>query len=145
MPIDYGILHDELHNDPDGLGYQHQIDINSWNGVMLLLNTPDPKRIPIRHEPITSSYFAASIRASEWVTLNSAQLQQVTIYVTAGSIDIGDDDVQLWVTQIWPSGTTHDNLTKLATRIPTPLEALFGPGTIITDSNDAIRAYKEGK
>ncbi len=145
----YTVLHNELTLDPRGVGYAQFINANppDWNSVMSLLNTPSAKQTLIAHSPISGSDFMAYIKPTESLAITSTQWMQINAYLAAGAINIGDADVQTWINQLWPAisaPNTNAILTSLATRQQSPMESIWQVGTVITDTNDIIRAYVTG-
>lgn len=139
MTIDYAALKSEILTDPVNVGYAPFVTSGQDQAIADLLNAKTGNGVgQVPREPISAADFIAAINATEMATLTALQLTQVQIIAGASTVNIGDSDVQAWVSQTFGQVTapnTRTTLTALATRIASRAEVLFGAGTRISSSD----------
>lgn len=144
-------LKTEIETDPKGLGYGTWVSPtgallkDGWpDGIAALLNqTTGPGIGQLPNNPILSATFLAAVDPNELGLLTTLQLDQLSAYLSAGTIPIGSANVQAWINKLFPAATapnTSGALVPQFNRVATRAEMLFGSGVVIqsTDVSTAI-------
>lgn len=99
------------------------------------------------HPPISNADFVSAITGAELENLTQGQKDTVTIYLTPGTVNIGDANVQGMVESVFgPSGNpacpfSYAALVALHTRPASFVEARYGAGFVVT--TDQVQAALE--
>lgn len=145
MGIDYAALKSEILNDPARMGYGPMVSAGNDSGIANLLDmTTGPGAGTAPHDPILAADFMALLDPTELENLTLGQKADVQMYLAAGQVNIGAENVQAWIAATWTLGScphTYATLVGLSTRPASRAEVLFGPGTWITpdDISKALR------
>jgi len=137
--IDHKVLKEEILSDPNKLGYEGKSPID----IARLLNKPvKSATIPVDAEVPTWRLLDA-IDLAEYKNLASDEKEMVRTILSMGSVNLASANIRKILTGVFPSGTkTYANITKLAFKVPTRAEQLFGYGAVVSHL-DVARALKE--
>lgn len=106
-----------LPNTPDG------------NAVIAAaMNAASSPAVAIWRSDVRNSEITASIVASAYIALTALQQKALDLYVTPATCDATSANVRAGFSSIFGSGQTLTNLTAVAQRTATRLEALYATG-----------------
>lgn len=141
MLINYSQLATEINTDPQSLGYTPLKTAGNDAGIASVLNTATATNV---FKPtVTAADVQSALDPTEFASLSSTQLNQLSVMLAGGVINSGVASVRQIVISIFtPSGSfpsTRAALAALAQRSGTRAEVLFGVGTVVA-ANDVAKA-----
>lgn len=135
VPYTITALHNEIHNDPAHLGYS-TIGFGAIGGLQAAINSlTGAGSAPVPADPISGAKLLSIINANEIDTLTIGQKQDLQLYTSAQSVNIGDPSFQDWILGVFTNGAapiSHAALSAAASRTGSRAEVLWGTGTNVS-------------
>lgn len=135
MSFTYQQLHDEIVNDPTGVGYAADVTAGSDGNIATKLNTVgSTQAYVVNREPIASATFTALIDLTEFSAGTQAQRDYLGMIVAAPTVDLNNAVVKAALTALfsaaaWPN--TRARMSAALTRQGSRAEVLWGTGVAV--------------
>lgn len=132
-------LRAELDNDPETLGYATLLaQSNGPEAAAAKLNEQGASGETLFKTYVSLEDVLAAIVLSEYNLLSANQKQAVDQFVRGTKIKSGDSNMRTTLGTLFGAGTTtRTNLTNLASRSASRVEALWGEGVVVTATHVA--------
>jgi hypothetical protein len=135
-------LHDEIENDPEGIGYKEGEAWKSDAVIAGLINDPANGDI-VQRSLVSPQEIIEQITIADWETISASQRQYVGLLpslAVVSTIQNGTEVRNNLLTIFGVGTTTRDNLIAVVQRQGSRAEVLWGEGTTVSITQVAYAA-----